>query len=128
MDSNPSKKSVCQTRASQKALKAVKELVAPAAETAPVPEVPVPTNLGEKEAAASTTAAGEEVAVVVAPESTMKEEAALPEEAGKEAAVVAPLSIVKKYGQGRFADEPQYYRLLVAAGVRVRSSTTSLQC
>ncbi len=60
LDSNPSKKSVRQTRASQKALKAAKELVAPAAEAAPVPEVPVPTTLGAKEVAASTAAAGPE--------------------------------------------------------------------
>jgi hypothetical protein len=51
--------------------------------------------LGAKEVAASTAAAGKEVAVVVAPVSTAKEVAALPEEAGKEAAVVAPLSTVK---------------------------------
>jgi hypothetical protein len=96
LDSNPGKKSVCQTRASQKALKA-KESVAPAAETAPVPEVPVPTTLGAKEVAASTAEAGKEVAVVVAPVSTAEEAAASTVEAVKEVAVVvAPLSAPKE--------------------------------
>ena len=36
------------------------------------------------------------------------------------------MSKYEKNNEGRFADEPQYYQLLVAAGVRVRGSTPSL--
>jgi hypothetical protein len=96
LDSNPSKKSAHQTR-SQKAL-AVKESVAAAAETAPVPVVPVPATLEAKEVAASTAEAGKEAAVVVALLSTAKEVAASTAEAGKEVAVVVvPLSTVKEW-------------------------------
>jgi hypothetical protein len=36
------------------------------------------------------------------------------------------MSKYEKSGEGRFADEPQYYHLLVSAGVRVRGSTRSI--
>jgi hypothetical protein len=95
LDSNPGKKSVRQTHASQKALK-VKESVAAAAETAPVPVVPVPTTLEAEEVVASTAEAGKEVAVVVAPISTAEEVAASTAEAGKEVAVVVAPFLQRK--------------------------------
>ncbi len=36
------------------------------------------------------------------------------------------MSKYEKNSEGRFADEPQYYELLVAVGVKVRGSTCSI--